>query len=186
MKDEFTCIVAVEYAEVIAHKHPVPVFATFDMEYEAELEAAYAKSRCLYCLANKAENKEDAAQYRKLEAKEGTRWAWRNYKPVKIKTLGNSQVKEPSIGEAPTQENNAIQIGTTLTPLIDLQNFYSTAIPCTCYPFRAEAVLASGNGTDINEARSKFMSARDGCLGVSMTDLVQSKSAHAKRFEVII
>ena len=42
--------------------------------------------------------------------------------------------------------------------------FFSTAIPCTCYKFRADAVHASANGGDINEARSKFIAARDACL----------------------
>ena len=132
------------------------MFASLDMIYEAELEAAYAKSRCLHCLANKEEKEEEAAQYRTLEAKEGTRWAWMNYKPVKIKKLNNSPCNKPAMPDPSTQENN--------THATDMAYFYSTTIPCTCYKFRAEAVRASGNGGDINEARSKFLTARDACL----------------------
>jgi len=163
-KDECTCMLAVEYAELIAHKHPVPVFASLDMVYEAELEAAHAKSRCLYCLSNKGANKKEAGIYRILESKEGTKWAWMNYKPVKIKTLANSQINKATIEEPSAHENNAIQISNTKTTSIDFHNFNSTAIPCTCYRFRAEAVHASGNGTDINQERSKFIAARDECL----------------------
>ena len=159
--DACSCMVAVEYAELIAHRHPVPVFATMDMEYEAKLEAAYAKSRCLYCLANKGANKEEAEIYRILQSKEGTKWAWMNYKPVKIKTLGNSQVNNPTLAGPSIQENNAAPIE---NPTMDFQYFYSTAIPCTCYKFRSEAVRSSENGMDINEARSKFIAARDECL----------------------
>ena len=39
-----SCILVVEYAKLISKRHPVPVFASLDMIYEAELEAAYAKS----------------------------------------------------------------------------------------------------------------------------------------------
>ena len=72
-REACTCRQVVEYAKLISHRHPVPVFASLDMIYEAELEAAYVKSRCLYCLGNKEEKKEEAAQYRILEAKEGTK-----------------------------------------------------------------------------------------------------------------
>ena len=117
----------------------------------------------LYCLATNEEKKDEKAKYRTLEAKEATKWAWMNYKPVKIKPLGNFQINKATIEEPSAHEYNANHISNIQTPSIDFHNFSSIAIPCTCYRFRAEAVFASSNGTDVNETRSKFIAALDEC-----------------------